>query len=312
MHALEDGLLADDVAVGEILVQRPEIDGALDAPERQQGLDLRGEQDALSVPVIEEGLLAETVAHEDKPGRPAVPKRAREHPVEPREGLEPFVDVEGKEHFRVRPRAEHVAPLLELGFQLRVVVDLAVEADAHLAVRRLHRLLAARQVDDAQAPVRECHGAALVESLLVRTPMAQDFGHPMQALAGRSTSRIELEDAGDTTHGSAQTFLANVRHPPSSWSSKTSPARNSASYGGNAPRSSGTRPPQRHTTRRCPARHRPVSASRWSGSRIPARAATAARSPRAAARATRTSRSCRGRAGAARCREAASATPRHR
>src|SRR5882724_161510 len=201
MHALEDRLLADDVAVGEILVKRPEIDGALDAPERQQGLDLRGEQDALSVPIIEERLLAEAVAHEDQTGRRAVPERAREHPVEPAERLEPFADVEREEHFRVRPGAKHVAPLLELGLQLGIVVDLPVEADAHLAVRSLHRLLAARQVDDAQAPVRECHGSGLVESLLVGTPMAQDFGHPMQALAGRSPPRIELENAADATHG---------------------------------------------------------------------------------------------------------------
>src|SRR5439155_1656953 len=154
--------------------------------------------------------------HGDQPGRPAVPERAREHPVEPREGLEPFVDVERKEHFRIRPGAEHVAPLLELGFQLRVVVDLAVVADAHLAVRRLHRLLAARQVDDAQPPVRECHGSALVESLLVRTPMAQDFGHPMQALAGRSTSRIELENAADSAHGQLPPSWKHIHHSPSS------------------------------------------------------------------------------------------------
>src|SRR5205823_5142774 len=94
----------------------------------------------------------------------------------------------------------------------------------HLAVRSLHRLLAARQVDDAQAPVRERHGSGLVESLLVGTPMTQDFGHPMQALAGRSPSRIELENAADAAHQLTPSWK-HIHHSPSSRDTSALPHR---------------------------------------------------------------------------------------
>jgi hypothetical protein len=67
--------------------------------------------------------------------------------------------------------------LLEFGAQFREIVNLAVENDPNGSVFVKNRLVAARQVDDAQAPHSKA-GSALDENpLVIRSPMDNRLAH---------------------------------------------------------------------------------------------------------------------------------------
>ncbi len=93
---------------------------------------------------------AEPVAREEQRLLVAVPQREREHAAEALDAaLAPRLP-RVHDHFGVAARAEGVPERRQLGDQLLIVVDLAVEDDDDAAVLVVQRLLAGRQVDDRQ------------------------------------------------------------------------------------------------------------------------------------------------------------------
>ena len=80
----------------------------------------------------------------------------------------------------------------EIAAQLGEVVDLAVEDDPDRAVLVVNRLMAGRQIDDAQPPHPERHAFFHPHALVVGAAMADDVAHPMHeraALIGREGRR---------------------------------------------------------------------------------------------------------------------------
>ena len=98
--------------------------------------------------------------------RPNMPRSRRDR------GRAPLL-VGVDDDFGVGRRVEAVAGGLELAAQLAEVVDLAVEDDPDRAVLVVDRLVAGREVDDAQPAHAERHALVHPHALIVR---ARDAG----------------------------------------------------------------------------------------------------------------------------------------
>src|SRR5436190_8041590 len=101
-----------------------------------------------------EGLLAQAIARNEQCVRAAVPDGKREHAAQPLDRSNPPLTIGGEQDFSVGSRPEVVAALGQIGAQLEIVVDLAVEADREVAVRSTHRLsTSVAQIVDSEAAV---------------------------------------------------------------------------------------------------------------------------------------------------------------
>ena len=79
-----------------------------------------------------------------------------------------------------------MAVRVELRSHLGEVVDLAVEDDPDRAVLVAERLIAGRQIDDAEPPVAEADAGADVEAVRVGAAMRDRRGHRGEARPCRS------------------------------------------------------------------------------------------------------------------------------
>src|SRR6185369_6305777 len=95
---------------------------------------------------------------------------------------------------------EGVATPGELGRQLPIVVDFAVEDRPDAAVLAAHRLMARRQIDDLEPAHRERGRALEEESLVVRTSVREPIVHPLQDSRIRSTVAAGEDVADDAAH----------------------------------------------------------------------------------------------------------------
>src|SRR4051794_272889 len=95
----------------------------------------------------------------------------------------------------------------ELGAHVGKVVYLAIEDDLHGAVFVGQRLIAGRQVDDAQAPVTEANARPVVVAGRVRPAVNDGIGHRDEYVAIDRLQSVVVEASGDAAH---------VRFPPPS------------------------------------------------------------------------------------------------
>src|SRR5262249_55493018 len=102
-------------------------------------------------------------------------------------------------------RVEAMAGSLELGSQFAKVVDFTVEDDPDRTILVVDRLVAGRQIDDAQAPHSECDPLIDPRAFVVRATMADDVAHPAHERAARFGSEGRsggggLYETGDAAH----------------------------------------------------------------------------------------------------------------
>ena len=128
---------------------------------------------------------AEAVARQEQRLLVAVPQREREHAAEALDAVLAPRLPGVHDDLGVAARAEDVAERLQLGDQLLVVVDLAVEDDDDAAVLVEQRLLAGREVDDRQAAVAEADARLDVKAAFVGAAMV---------LRSRSCARARARD----------------------------------------------------------------------------------------------------------------------
>ena len=129
-----------------------------------------------------------------------VPYGEGEVAVELRHAIGAALLVEVDDDLGVGAGLEGVSAGDEIGAQLEVVEDLAVEGDPDGAVLVAHRLAAAVDVDDAEARVRQADVAVDVESVAVRPAMRDRPDHAREqatALIGRNRQAVV---SGYSTH----------------------------------------------------------------------------------------------------------------
>ena len=157
LHRREQGALAV-VAIG---VDQEAHHGLVVGPRLQAGVgkqrfDLGGEDERPRGRGIIERLDPEAVAGAEQPAPRTVPHGEREHAVEPRETVLTPPPVGLQQHLGVGARGEAVPQRLELGAQLLMVVDLAVEYDPDVGVAHREGLQApVGQVEYREAPVAQ-------------------------------------------------------------------------------------------------------------------------------------------------------------
>src|SRR5690606_28718412 len=86
------------------------------------------------------------------------------------------------------------------GAQLLEIIDLAVEDDAQVALRRVHRLHAAGQVDDRQTPVSQGETRLDVQAVAVRAAVGDDVGHPSDEVRIERAPPLGVEQARYAAH----------------------------------------------------------------------------------------------------------------
>ena len=135
--------------------------------------------------------------------RPSVvPDRDGVHAFEPEPGIVTPVDEAREQRFGVALRPEREPGRGELGAQVEVVVDLAVEDDRVAAILRGDRLMAAGDVDDGEATHAEAEIAVDELAAVVRSAMDDAVALRDDRLArdGPSTPAVP---PGDAAHASA-------------------------------------------------------------------------------------------------------------
>src|SRR6185437_1827583 len=101
---------------------------------------------------------------------------------------------------RIAPRPEAVAAMCQLIHQRDEVVDLAVECDPHRLIFVRKRLVAARQVDDAETAVAKPDVLVMPAPRVVGTAMRDDVAHADQTLEVDLLTVVCQDEAADSAH----------------------------------------------------------------------------------------------------------------
>src|SRR5262245_65357035 len=104
------------------------------------------------------------------------------------------------DHLGVRGRGKAVTPCLELGPELAVVVDLAVEDDPYGAVLVGQGLAARIEVDDAETPHPDPERPVAVDASAVGSPMENRLRHLLQDGRRGRLLAIAAKEAEDPAH----------------------------------------------------------------------------------------------------------------
>src|SRR5580698_6150568 len=164
-----------------------------------QSLHLRREREQPSIPVIVKRLDAQPVARAKQPPLASVPQRKREHAAESFYTRRAILLESVENRFRVGPAVITMSGLLQLRPQIGVIEDLSVVCQKQLAGFLRHRLLASRQIHDAQAAMPQEGVCVGVESVRVRSAMADLAGHPRQDRV-RPFAWLNRYESGDAAH----------------------------------------------------------------------------------------------------------------
>ena len=206
VDAFEHRQRRDGVAEREVADDRLQVRLRVDQPAGEDRLRLRGEEQQVAGPRVQQRLDAEPVTGEQQPRAPRVPHAEREHPVEVREQRRRVAVaflVAVHQHLGVGLGAETVAAAQQRLAQVEVVVDLSVEREPDALVLVRHWLPAGlRQIDDRQPSMAQRARAAGPVTEVVGAAVLDRGRHALDG-AVRHGAAIERDDPGDSTHVTA-------------------------------------------------------------------------------------------------------------
>ena len=170
---------------------------------REQRLHFGGEVQRVAVHRVEQRLDAEPIARGEHPAVVIVPQHERELSAQLVQALRAEVLVQVQRDLAVRSRAQPVSRLLEPALRRLEIVELAVDDDPRALVLARDRLIAGRQVDDAEPrmPQRDAPISRQPLALTVRSAVIEPPGRALDEV-GRER-RGPGEEGDDATHKSA-------------------------------------------------------------------------------------------------------------
>src|SRR5581483_3926285 len=186
-----------EVALREVVAYCAQIRRA-----RAEDPRLAGEREAVDFEAEVARLHAEAVARAEQRAATAVPDDERPHAVEALDARLAPLEVRGVQHLGVALAAEAMTFRLQLGAQLDVVVDLAVEHELAAAVRGWERLEAGvGEVDDRESKVAEAHTVVGEDAAPVGAAMLDPVEHRVDARPVRRP--VEVDDPAEAAHAYA-------------------------------------------------------------------------------------------------------------
>jgi len=201
-------------------MERGPVERSGDQRVAEQRLRLGREQEQpVAVPVVER-LLAQPIAGEEEPARGVVPDGEGEHADEPLDACLAVDSVGVQDHLGVASRLKPAARGHELGAQLAIVVDLAVEDDPVAAGGVAHGLAPGHEIDDRQPRHPEPDVAGGVDARVVGAAMLEKAEHRGQELA-----RGRADVAGDAAHQPILTVEPATAAAPSCTSRRSARTR---------------------------------------------------------------------------------------
>ncbi len=202
LDALEYGVWRQGCPVGEDFAQRFRIQTARHFGQGEQGLDLGGKGQTARHASVKQRPDAGAVAGQQQALTRHVPQGEGELAVELIDQRVAVVFIQVHQHFGIGLRGEAMAAALQLGAQFDVIENLAVEDHPYRAVFVAHRLVAAGQVDDAQAGVGQTDRSFVVEPLLIRPAVMQLADHrgKLRGIDGR----VPVQATRNAAHGRFQ------------------------------------------------------------------------------------------------------------
>jgi hypothetical protein len=204
-HAGERRHRRREIAEGEVRGDRLVIEADLDHPARQQALELGSEHEPVAATGVVERLDPHPVASEH--GAPAfgVDHRDRELASQVLGERVAVLLVEVREDLGVAAAVEPMPSQLELRTDLVVVVELAVLRSPDGLVLIGERLVAARQVDDAQSTRAKGVARPHLQPAVVGSPMLHRIGHRRKRLGHCDVAPgavVDLDHSADSAHTS--------------------------------------------------------------------------------------------------------------
>src|SRR5208282_2322724 len=129
-----------------------------------------------------------------------VPDRQAEHSVQAVENLIAPLLIAEDNHFRVAARSEDVPEIFEFETQLGKVIDFAVENHADRFLRIRHRLVAALDIDNREAPEAQSNRPTDVVALVVGTTMDDAARHLLYVPAQDRSMPLVAKLSANSTH----------------------------------------------------------------------------------------------------------------
>jgi len=165
-------------------------------PDREQSLQLGGEEEPVGKLRVVERLDAEAIAGEHELSRCQVVEGEGEHPVQRGEGGQAVQGVGVEDDLAVRSRLEASAPRLQSRPELHEIVDFTIGDQGEALVD--HGLVSTTDVDDGQPRVGEAQRPGQVDAHVVGTAMGESRCHATKRRLVRGT--VPHEYAGYAAH----------------------------------------------------------------------------------------------------------------
>ena len=172
----------------------------------QQGLDFGAERKRTVVLGVVERLDADAVSGEEQRPAASIPQGDAEHPAEVRERVLAPLLISVHDRLGIGIGVELVPVRGELRAQLAVVVNLPVEDHPDGSVFVANRLVAAGEVDDAQAAHAERRAIRDEHPLVVWPAVTDDIAHLLQPARRTRAGVLPLAVRLDETRYSAHRY----------------------------------------------------------------------------------------------------------
>ena len=179
-YALEEGLGKRRILEGHVGTQGLGVELLVEVRMLQEALDLRSVHEGAAHPGVIEGLDTEVVPSSEELATFAVPDDEGKHAAQAVDHLVTPLLVAMQDDLGVGLGGEGMSQVDQLAAQFTVVVDLPVHGDGHGGVLVEDGLVAALQVDDAQAPKTQSHPPINEMPLIVGASVGNDVRHPLE------------------------------------------------------------------------------------------------------------------------------------
>ncbi len=198
------------------------LEAPIDQAAGENGLELGAEDESISDARIVQRLDAQPVPDQHQPAGVAIPQGDCKHAAQRVHAVDPPLLVQVEDHLDVGAGAKTMAPPLELGPQLRSVVDFPVADDRDGLVLVHDGLIPTDRIDDRQPADTQTDPRPDQQPLAVRSSVCQATGHPYEPsaqvrhfgnVAGHATDPTHLQPSVPTA-GRRSARRASSRRSP--------------------------------------------------------------------------------------------------